>query len=99
LLLGVPDADGRLRYAGHVGTGFTVRMLDDLAATLGPLERATSPFANEVPRPQARAARWVEPELVGEVAFSEWTRDGRMRHPVWRGLRPDKSPGDVVRES
>jgi bifunctional non-homologous end joining protein LigD len=99
LLLGVPDDEGRLRYAGHVGTGFTVRMLDDLAATLRPLERATSPFADEVPRPQARAARWVEPELVAEVAFSEWTRDGRMRHPVWRGLRPDKSPGDVVRES
>jgi bifunctional non-homologous end joining protein LigD len=99
LLLGVPGEDGRLRYAGHVGTGFTVRMLDDLAATLQPMERSTSPFVNEVPRPQARAARWVEPELVGEVAFSEWTRDGRMRHPVWRGLRPDKSPGDVVRES
>jgi bifunctional non-homologous end joining protein LigD len=99
LLLGVPDDDGRLRYAGHVGTGFSVRMLDDLAATLAPMERARSPFADEVPRLQARVARWVEPRLVGEVAFSEWTRDGRMRQPVWRGLRPDKSPGEVVRES
>jgi bifunctional non-homologous end joining protein LigD len=99
LLLGVPGEDGRLRYAGHVGTGFTVRMLEDLAATLGPMERATPPFADEVPRPQARVARWVEPALVGEVAFSEWTRDGRMRQPVWRGLRPDKSPDEVVRES
>jgi bifunctional non-homologous end joining protein LigD len=99
LLLGVPDDDGRLRYAGHVGTGFSVRMLDDLAATLAPMERARSPFADEVPRLQARVARWVEPRLVGEVAFSEWTRDGRMRQPVWRGLRPDKSPDEVVRES
>jgi bifunctional non-homologous end joining protein LigD len=99
LLLGVPDQDGGLRYAGHVGTGFTVRMLDDLADRLGRIERSTSPFADDVPRPQARAARWVEPELVAEVAFSEWTREGRMRHPVWRGLRPDKAPADVVRES
>jgi bifunctional non-homologous end joining protein LigD len=86
-------------YAGHVGTGFTVRMLDDLGARLRPLARSTSPLATEVPRAQARGAQWVTPRLVGEVVFGEWTRDGRMRHPVWRGLRDDKNPADVVRES
>jgi bifunctional non-homologous end joining protein LigD len=98
LLLGVHDDQGRLVYAGHVGTGFTERMLDDLLALLRPLERKTSPLASEVPRAQARDAHWVSPQVVGEVRFSEWTRDGRMRHPVWRGLRPDKSVEDVVRE-
>jgi bifunctional non-homologous end joining protein LigD len=98
LLLGVHDDEGRLLYAGHVGTGFTERMLDDLMAELRPLERKTSPLASEVPRAQARDARWVTPRLVGEVRFGEWTRDGRMRHPVWRGLRPDKAATDVVRE-
>ena len=98
LLLGVHDDEGRLVYAGHVGTGFTERMLDDLLARLRPLERKTSPLASEVPRAQVKDARWVSPRLVGEVAFGEWTRDGRMRHPVWRGLRPDKAVEEVVRE-
>jgi len=99
LLLGVHDDDGRLVFAGHVGTGFTVKMLDDLAARLRPLERKTSPFADEVPRQHARNAHWVTPRLVGEVAFTEWTGDGRLRHPSWRGLRPDKAADDVVPES
>jgi bifunctional non-homologous end joining protein LigD len=99
LLLGVHDDDGRLVYAGHVGTGFSVRVLEDLGARLARLERRTPPFADEVPRAHARGARWVRPELVGEVAFTEWTRDGRLRHPTWRGLRPDKDPGQVHRES
>jgi bifunctional non-homologous end joining protein LigD len=98
LLLGVHDEQGRLVYAGHVGTGFSDRMLDDLIARLRPLERKTSPLASEVPRAQVKDARWVTPQLVGEVAFGEWTRDGRMRHPVWRGLRPDKTVDEVVRE-
>jgi bifunctional non-homologous end joining protein LigD len=98
LLLGVHDDEGRLVYAGHVGTGFTDRMLDDLLSDLRPLERKTSPLASAVPRAQERDARWVTPRLVGEVQFGEWTRDGRMRHPVWRGLRPDKTATDVVRE-
>ena len=98
LLLGVHDDEGRLVFAGNVGTGFSVRALDDLAARLAPLERATPPFADAVPRTHARGARWVEPTLVGEVGFGEWTREGRLRHPTWRGLRPDKEPGDVVRE-
>jgi bifunctional non-homologous end joining protein LigD len=99
LLLGVPDDDGRLVYAGHVGTGFTERALADLQSRLRPLERGTSPFADELPRAHAKGAHWVSPRLVGEVVFSEWTRDGRMRHPSWRGLRPDKAPEDVRRES
>ena len=99
LLLGVLDDEGRLVYAGHVGTGFSDRVLADLMARLTGLEQPTPPFADEVPRAHARGARWVSPTLVGEVAFSEWTRDGRMRHPTWRGLREDKSPDEVVRET
>ena len=98
LLLGVPGADG-LEFVGHVGTGFTDQMLRDLEADLAPLARDTAPFATTVPREHARTARWVEQRVVGEVAFSEWTREGRLRHPAWRGLRPDKSADDVVRES
>jgi bifunctional non-homologous end joining protein LigD len=88
-----------LHYAGHVGTGFTEAMLTDLSARLRPLARKTPPVADEVPRPHARDAQWVTPKLVGEVAFTEWTTDGRLRHPAWRGLRPDKFPDEVVRES
>jgi bifunctional non-homologous end joining protein LigD len=97
LILGVQGPDG-LEHAGGVGTGFTERMLRDLAARLGPLARATSPFARELPRAETRDARWVEPRLVGEVLFTEWTPDGRLRHPSWRGLRPDKRPEEVRRE-
>jgi bifunctional non-homologous end joining protein LigD len=97
LLLGVPGPGG-LDYAGHVGTGFTDRVLGDLLRLLRRLERGTSPFAVPLPRPDARDAVWVTPRLVGEVAFTEWTRDGRLRHPSWRGLRPDKSADEVVRE-
>ncbi len=99
LLLGVHDEDDRLVYAGHVGTGFTARMLEDLATQLRPLARKTPPFADELPRAHARDAHWVTPRLVGEVAFTEWTREGRLRHPSWRGLRPDKDADDVVPES
>jgi bifunctional non-homologous end joining protein LigD len=99
LLLGVHNEHGDLVYAGHVGTGFTQRMLDDLLARLRPLVRKTAPVVDEVPRAQAKDARWVTPKLVGEVEFSEWTRDGRLRHPSWRGLRPDKPAADVVPES
>jgi bifunctional non-homologous end joining protein LigD len=100
LLLGLPDADeGGLRYIGQVGTGFTDYMLADLLTRLKRLARKTSPFHPDVPRADARDAQWVSPRLVGEVAFGEWTSDGRLRHPAWRGLRPDKSPDEVVRES
>jgi ATP-dependent DNA ligase len=65
---------------------------------LRPLERPTSPFDDPVPPRHARDAHWVSPELVGEVAFTEWTDDNLMRHPSWRGLRPDKEPREVHRE-
>jgi bifunctional non-homologous end joining protein LigD len=94
LLLAVPDDDG-LVYAGRVGTGFSGKMLDELADKLGPLERKTSPVAADLPREVTRDAHWVRPALVGEVTFGEWTSDGHLRHPVWRGLRPDKKPEDV----
>lgn len=98
LLLGLPGRDG-LAYIGSVGTGFDDRALDELAATLRLMEQHTSPFVGVVDAPQARGARWVRPELVGEVRFAHWTDDGRMRHPSWRGLRFDKAPDEVVRES
>lgn len=98
LLLGVHDADGRLRYVGSVGTGFTEAGLRELAVRLAPLHRETSPFDEEPPREDTRGAYWVRPALVGEVRFSEWTGEGRLRHPSWRGMREDKDPQDVVRE-
>jgi bifunctional non-homologous end joining protein LigD len=98
LLIGVPDGAG-LSYVGKVGTGFTQQMLADLHDRFGKLARQTSPFVDEVPRGDARNAHWVAPTFVGEVEFGEWTREGRLRHPRWRGERPDKTPQDVVRES
>ncbi|RJK96457.1 non-homologous end-joining DNA ligase [Vallicoccus soli] len=97
LLLGIPGPDG-LEYVGHVGTGFSGAVLDDLLRRLRPHVRRTSPFHAELPAKDRRDAVWVTPRLVGEVVYGEWTRDGRLRHPVWRGLREDKAPGDVVRE-
>lgn len=98
LLLGLPTEDG-LAYIGKVGTGFTQRILDDLAPRLARLERKTAPFAPPVAKAEARDAHWVTPKLVGEVAFAEWTDELRLRHPAWRGLRDDKSADQVVKES
>jgi bifunctional non-homologous end joining protein LigD len=98
LLLGLPDEKGRLTYIGQVGTGFSEESLSELARRLGPLATSSSPFSNEVPSKYSRDASWVEPLLVGEVTFGEWTKDGRLRHPSWRGLREDKEPKEVVRE-
>jgi bifunctional non-homologous end joining protein LigD len=94
LLIGVPTPAG-LEYVGHVGTGFTEPMLDDLARLLHPLARRTSPFVREVPRQWAKDAHWVTPQLVGEVRYGERTKEGRLRAPSWRGLRPDKRPEDI----
>ena len=88
--------DGRLRYAGRVGTGFDRATLHDLARRLRPLQRERSPFAEEDLR--GRDTTWVEPELVVQVGFSEWTRDGRLRHPRFLGVREDKHAREVVRE-
>lgn len=98
LLIGIPERSG-LSYVGKVGTGFSQQVLADLHRRLRRHERSTSPFTTEVPRADARGAHWVTPVLVGEVEFSEWTRDGRLRHPRWRGERPDKAPDEVRREA
>jgi bifunctional non-homologous end joining protein LigD len=98
LLVGVYDAGG-LAYAGHVGTGFTQQVLDQLAARLAPLRQGASPFATPVPPEHARHAVWAAPRLVVEVAFTQWTSAGRLRGPSYKGLRDDKDPRDVVRET
>ena len=94
LLVGHYD-DGKLRYAGKVGTGFTQATLRDLAGKLGKLEREDSPFADRI---KERDVTWVKPRLVAQIGFSEWTRDGRLRHPRFLGLRDDKTAKEVVRE-
>jgi bifunctional non-homologous end joining protein LigD len=96
LLVGVPDDEGRLVYVGHVGTGFSAGDLRALQATLTP--RTSSPFDGSLPRDVTRDAHWVEPDLVGEVAFAVWTADNRLRHPSWKGVRDDLEPDDVVVE-
>jgi bifunctional non-homologous end joining protein LigD len=89
--------EGRFEYAGKVGTGFDTETLHELGSQLRALKRADSPFAD----PQAikeRQVTWVEPEVVAQVGFTEWTRDGRLRHPRFLGLRDDKAAQEVVRE-
>ena len=88
--------DGELRYAGKVGTGFDRATLAELGGRLRELERESSPFAEVKPLPAG--THLVEPELVAQVAFTEWTRDGRLRHPRFLGLRNDKPAREVVRE-
>ncbi len=84
-------------YAGKVGSGYTLKLLDELGRELAAMAQPTSPF---VPPPTGlgHKVHWVTPTLVAEVAFGEWTADGRLRHPVFQGLRRDKSAGEVVRE-
>ncbi len=95
LLLGVYQA-GKLRYVGSVGTGFSAKLLSELSAKLRKIGRKTSPFANDVDvRP---LPHWTSPDLVVEVRFSEWTRDGYLRQPAYLGLRPDKRAREVVAE-
>ncbi len=97
LLVGIPGADG-LDYVGHVGTGFSDGALVDLRHRLEPQVLDRSPFSAGLPPADSRDAVWVSPTLVGEVTYAEFTSAGRLRHPSWRGLRPDKAPADVVRE-
>ncbi|HWB69860.1 MAG TPA: non-homologous end-joining DNA ligase [Solirubrobacterales bacterium] len=96
LLVGYYE-DGELRFAGKVGTGFSQRVLVDLGERLEKLETSKSPFRRGGGQP--RDARWVRPQLVGQFAFSEWTRDGKLRHPRYLGLREDKRAEEVVREA
>ena len=94
LLVGYHDEVG-LRYAGKVGTGFDTATLERLHVRLRPLERQTSPFVDAVAE---KGVHWAEPELVAAVAFTEWTTDGRLRHPRFEALREDKIAAEVVRE-
>jgi len=97
LILGFYDK-GKLIYAGRAGTGFSNQLRADLKKQLDRLARKERPFA-EIPKdPGLRRAIWAEPKLVGEVAFSEWTDEGIIRHPSFQGLRQDKKPQEVVRE-
>jgi bifunctional non-homologous end joining protein LigD len=96
LHLGVYDDQGRLVYVSKVGTGFDARSLRQLWERLQPLRRRTSPF--DVGTPTGRGHHWVEPRLVAEVRFTEWTEDGGLRHPTFLGLRDDKRPEECRRE-
>ena len=96
LLLGYYDGGHQLVYAGKVGTGFTRRTLVSLHARLAGLEQGHPPFdCGKLPR---SGVHWVQPRLVAEVGFSEWTTSGELRHPRFQGLRDDKDPAEVVRE-
>jgi bifunctional non-homologous end joining protein LigD len=97
LLLGYYAQDGELVYAGKVGTGFDTKLLRSLHGRLNALERS-SPVFRRGPLLPKKDVHWAEPELVGQVYFTEWTRDGQLRHPRFLGLRNDKDPRDVVRE-
>ncbi len=94
LLMGAFGAEGFV-FLGHVGTGFSDAALDELFTLLAPLEVPRSAYTRELPREIARDARWVRPELVGEVTYANQTAEGRLRAPSWRGLRPDKIPAEV----
>jgi bifunctional non-homologous end joining protein LigD len=97
LLLGYYDSDGKLVYAGKVGTGFNEQTLHLLHTELSAIEQDRSPFERgDLPR--ERGVHWTRPRLVAQIGFSEWTTDGRLRHPRFQGLRRDKSPAEVIRE-
>jgi DNA ligase D-like protein (predicted ligase) len=95
LLVGYYE-DGRLRYAGKVGTGYTAATLRDLGARLRDLETPEAPFVDA--RPIPRGTHWVRPSLVAQIGFAEWTNEDRLRQPRYLGLRDDKDPVEVVRE-
>jgi bifunctional non-homologous end joining protein LigD len=92
------DSRAPLRYAGKVGTGFDERTLKALYARLRPLERRQPPVEKASARGVGRGVHWVEPQLVAEIAYTEWTSDGRLRHPIYVGLREDKTADEVVEE-
>jgi bifunctional non-homologous end joining protein LigD len=96
LLVGYYDDRHQLRYAGKVGTGFTNQLLRQLHQDLLARELPVPPFSDLI---REKGAHWARPELVGAVAFTEWTSDGRLRHPSFQGLRPDKSAMEVHRET
>jgi DNA ligase D-like protein (predicted ligase) len=95
LLLGYYE-NGKLRYAGKVGTGFDTNLLVSLGKELSALETNESPFADDLK--SEKGVHWVRPKLVAQVSFTQWTRDGRLRHPRFLGIRRDKQPHEVIRE-
>ena len=97
LVLGVYEK-GKLVYAGRVGTGFTFKQRSDLKKQLDKFVRPTSALALVPKEPGLRETKWTEPKMIAEVAFTEWTSDGSIRHPSFQGLREDKHPKEVVRE-
>lgn len=96
ILVGYYDRNHQFLYAGKVGTGFSNHMLMDLHRDLLARELPASPFVDLA---REKGAHWARPELVAEVAFTEWTADGRLRHPRFQGLRPDKAATEVRREA
>ncbi|HEY0452549.1 non-homologous end-joining DNA ligase [Actinophytocola sp.] len=96
LLIGYHDEGGRLRYAGKVGTGYDFATLRAMRDRMDAMTQADNPFADEVAEP---TAHWIRPEMVIQVGFAEWTRDGRLRHPRFAGVRMDKPATQVVRET
>jgi bifunctional non-homologous end joining protein LigD len=94
LLMGYYDEEG-FRFAGKVGTGFSEKTLRSLKEMLAPIARADSPFVDKVPW---KLARFVEPELIAEIEYTEWTQGNTLRHPSFKGLRDDKDPKDVGRD-
>lgn len=97
LVLGVYD-NGKLIYAGRVGTGFSIKLRVELQKKLDRLAQTAMPFETIPKDPGLRGAHWAKPQLVGEVEFMEWTTDGVIRHPSFQGLREDKKAAEVVRE-
>ncbi|SEJ78380.1 DNA ligase D [Pseudomonas sp. NFR16] len=98
LLLAVNEEGAGLVYAGRVGTGFNQKMLGDLFEQMKPLEQDASPLSKKLTSAQARGVHWIEPTLVGEVEFGEWTREGIIRHSAFIALRSDKPASEVVHE-
>ena len=95
LLVRFHDKDGRLRYAGKVGTGYSEAFLIDFRGRLDRIATDECPFADT---PAEKHVTWVKPEFVGEFGFTEWTRDEKLRHPRFLGMRRDKNPDDIVQE-
>jgi len=99
LLMGIPAGDGTLLFVGRVGSGLTEHGIDTLLRRFGALVSDVNPFGATLPAVEKRGALFLQPELVGEVRYTEWTADNRLRAPVWRGLRTDLSAADVIREA
>lgn len=98
LLLGVYEKDGKLRYCGKVGTGFNDKVLISLKKRMDNLLQDKPTFSNPPKGSDARRCHWLKPELIAEIEFTEWTRDGTLRHPSFQGLREDKDAKVVVKE-